>query len=90
MPADQKPGAQKAGSQKTGSPVKSAMDQDARWLPSHECCSWQYRRHVVISLPEGQDNPKPHLVVLYMSLVPRWQYAKQIGRRCDERFWVWH
>jgi hypothetical protein len=64
-----------------------AIQQDLRWLPSYQCCSWQFRRHVLLV---GQSKSDPNLVVVYMALKPRWDYAKQIGRSCDEKFWSWH
>ena len=64
-------------------------ERDPRWLPSYVCCTWQYRRHVVVEPPARVPGAEPGVFVAYMCLVPRWKYAKQIGGKCDHRFEAW-
>jgi hypothetical protein len=70
-------------------PVELPLGRDPRWLPSYVCCTWQYRRHVVIQVPGAVESGDPSLVVTYVALVPpRVRYAEQIGG-CDHKFQAW-
>jgi hypothetical protein len=69
--------------------IESPLEHDPRWLPSYVCCTWQYRRHVLIQAPGTVETGDPGLVVSYVALMPRLRYAKQIGGQCDYRFQAW-
>jgi hypothetical protein len=64
-------------------------ERDRRWLPSYVCCTWQYRRHVVVEPPARVPEAEPGVFVAYTCLVPRWKYARQIGGKYDHRFEAW-
>lgn len=69
-------------------PIALPWESDPHWLPSYICCTWQYRRHVVLAAGAPIQSGSSTLEVYALCLRPRWQYWKQIGGGC-EKFAIW-
>ena len=69
----------------------SRMTKNPDWLPSYVCCTWQYRRHIILTVPQistQNESSGESEAVAEICLMPRWKYMKQLAADC-EKFKIW-
>lgn len=67
------------------------MTENPDWLPSYVCCTWQYRRYIILTIPQipmQTESPGESEAVAEICLMPRWRYMKQLAGDC-EKFKIW-
>jgi hypothetical protein len=74
---------------KSASPVSTANPSwpGLPWLPSYVCCSYQFRRTVVMSATIRFEDGT--LVVVAVSKKPWLEYIPQISGQCRGKFSIW-
>ncbi len=65
-----------------------SFENDPHWLPSYNCCAYQFRRTVII-LPEDMELKKGSPVAGEVTIMPWRRYMQIIAGECQGKFSVW-